>query len=90
MGRQAGTPDPTASPEARRNAGSDGDRFGYHVCYFSPADEHKVQLKDAGIRAGIAGATTAGVRRRLIQFSHLPVPNPGLTMPASRRLKPAA
>jgi hypothetical protein len=49
-----------------------------------------VQLKDAGIRAGIAGATTAGVRRRLIQFSHLPVPNPELTMPASRRLKPAA
>jgi len=37
--------------------------LGYHLCYGSPADEHMVQPKDAGIMAQIVGATTAGVSR---------------------------
>jgi len=49
--------------------------LGYHLCYGSPADEHMVQPKDAGIMVEIAGATTTGVRRP-IQFFHLPVPKP--------------
>jgi hypothetical protein len=49
--------------------------LGYHLCYGSPADEHMVQPKDAGIMAAIVGATVAGVRRP-IQFFHLPVPKP--------------
>jgi hypothetical protein len=49
--------------------------LGYHLCYGSPADEHMVQPKDAGIMAEIVAATTAGVRRD-IQFFHLPVPKP--------------
>lgn len=49
--------------------------LGYHLCYGSPADEHLVQPKDAGIMVEIAGAITAGVRRP-IQFFHLPVPKP--------------
>jgi hypothetical protein len=49
--------------------------LGYHLCYGSPADEHMVQPKDAGIMAEIVGATVAGVRRP-IQFFHLPVPKP--------------
>jgi hypothetical protein len=50
---------------------------GYHLCYGSPADEHMVQPRDAGIMAEIVGATVAGVRRP-IQFFHLPVPKPRL------------
>jgi hypothetical protein len=52
-----------------------GIELGYHLCYGSPADEHMVQPKDAGIMAEIVQATTAGVRRD-IQFFHLPVPKP--------------
>jgi hypothetical protein len=50
-----------------------GIEMGYHLCYGSPADEHLVQPKDAGILVemmnGIAAATT-----RRIDFFHIPVP----------------
>jgi hypothetical protein len=49
--------------------------LGYHLCYGSPADEHLVQPKDAGIMVEIVNAISAGVRRP-IQFFHLPVPKP--------------
>src|SRR4029079_18424870 len=49
--------------------------LGYHLCYGSPADEHLVQPKDAGIMVEIVNAISAGVRRP-IQFFHLPVPQP--------------
>src|SRR5437870_6867716 len=35
--------------------------LGYHLCYGSPADEHLVQPKDAGIMVEMANAITAGV-----------------------------
>jgi hypothetical protein len=47
--------------------------LGYHLCYGSPADEHLVQPKDAGIMVEMTNAIAAGVRRS-IQFFHLPVP----------------
>jgi hypothetical protein len=47
--------------------------LGYHLCYGSPADEHMVQPKDAGIMVQIVNGVTARVRRP-IQFFHLPVP----------------
>ena len=47
--------------------------LGYHLCYGSPADEHLVQPKDAGIMVEITNAIVAGVRRP-IQFFHMPVP----------------
>jgi len=49
--------------------------LGYHLCYGSPADEHVIQPKDAGIMVEIANAVSAGVRRP-IHFFHLPVPKP--------------
>jgi hypothetical protein len=49
--------------------------LGYHLCYGSPADEHLVQPKDAGIMVEMVNAIGAGVRRP-IQFFHLPVPKP--------------
>ena len=49
--------------------------LGYHLCYGSPADEHLVQPKDAGVMVEIVNAISAGVRRP-IQFFHLPVPRP--------------
>jgi hypothetical protein len=49
--------------------------FGYHLCYGSPADEHVIQPKDAGVMVEIANAVSAGVGRP-IQFFHLPVPKP--------------
>src|SRR5689334_19495402 len=49
--------------------------LGYHLCYASPADEHVIQPKDAGIMAAMINAVSAGVRRP-IQFFHLPVPKP--------------
>lgn len=49
--------------------------LGYHLCYGSPADEHMVQPKDAGIMVEMTNAIAAGVRRP-IQFFHLPVPKP--------------
>ncbi|HUC44970.1 MAG TPA: hypothetical protein VMR94_00315 [Hyphomicrobiaceae bacterium] len=47
--------------------------LGYHLCYGSPADEHLVQPKDAGLMVEMANAILAGVKRS-IQFLHLPVP----------------
>ena len=49
--------------------------LGYHLCYGSPADEHVIQPKDAGIMVEIVNAISAGVQRS-IQFFHLPVPKP--------------
>jgi hypothetical protein len=52
-----------------------GIELGYHLCYGSPADEHMVQPKDAGIMVEMTNAVAAGVKRP-IQFFHLPVPKP--------------
>ncbi len=49
--------------------------LGYHLCYGSPADEHMVQPKDAGIMVEMVNAIAARVKRP-IQFFHLPVPKP--------------
>ena len=49
--------------------------LGYHLCYGSPADEHMVQPKDAGIMVEMTNAIAARVARP-IQFFHLPVPKP--------------
>ncbi len=49
--------------------------LGFHLCYGSPADEHVIQPKDAGIMAEMVNAVSAGIGR-LIQFFHLPVPKP--------------
>jgi len=49
--------------------------LGYHLCYGSPADEHVIQPKNAGIMVEMTNAVSAGVRRP-IQFFHLPVPQP--------------
>jgi hypothetical protein len=49
--------------------------LGFHLCYGSPADEHVIQPKDAGIMVEIVNAVSTGVRRP-IQFFHLPVPKP--------------
>ena len=49
--------------------------LGYHLCYGSPADEHVIQPKHAGIMVELANAVSSGVRRP-IQFFHLPVPRP--------------
>jgi hypothetical protein len=47
--------------------------LGYHLCYGSPADEHLIQPKDAGVMVEIVNAVSDGVGRP-IQFFHLPVP----------------
>jgi len=47
--------------------------LGYHLCYGSPADEHLVQPRDAGIMVEIANAIVKAVKRP-IQFFHMPVP----------------
>ena len=49
--------------------------LGYHLCYGSPADEHMVQPKDAGLMVEMVNAIVARVKRP-IQFFHLPVPKP--------------
>src|ERR1700730_8335239 len=50
-----------------------GIELGYHLCYGSPADEHMVQPKDAGVMVEMTNAIVAGVKRP-IQFFHMPVP----------------
>jgi hypothetical protein len=50
-----------------------GIELGFHLCYGSPADQHVIQPKDAGIMVEITNAIAAGVKRP-IQFFHLPVP----------------
>jgi hypothetical protein len=47
--------------------------LGYHLCYGSPADEHLVQPKDAGIMVEMVNGIVSGVSRP-IDFFHLPVP----------------
>jgi len=47
--------------------------LGYHLCYGSPADEHMVQPKDAGIMVEIVNGIVGRVKRG-IDFFHLPVP----------------
>jgi hypothetical protein len=47
--------------------------LGYHLCYGSPADEHLVQPRDAGIMVEMTNAIAAEVKRP-IQYFHLPVP----------------
>jgi len=49
--------------------------LGFHLCYGSPADEHVIQPKDAGVMVEMTNAVSRGVRRP-IQFFHLPVPKP--------------
>jgi len=49
--------------------------LGYHLCYGSPADEHMVQPKDAGLMVEMVNAVSASVQRP-IEFFHLPVPKP--------------
>jgi hypothetical protein len=49
--------------------------LGYHLCYGSPADEHMVQPKDAGLMVEMVNAVCASVQRP-IEFFHLPVPKP--------------
>jgi hypothetical protein len=50
-----------------------GVELGYHLCYGSPADEHLVQPKDAGLMVEMANAISARVQRP-IHYFHLPVP----------------
>jgi hypothetical protein len=59
--------------EAIGDAVPAGVELGYHLCYGSPADEHLVQPKDAGLMVEMTNAIAAGVRRP-IQFFHMPVP----------------
>jgi len=49
-----------------------GIELGYHLCYGSPADEHMVLPKDAGIMVELTNAVVARVKRP-IQFVHMPV-----------------
>jgi hypothetical protein len=46
--------------------------LGYHLCYGSPADEHMVLPRDAGIMTGMANAIAARVARP-ITYVHMPV-----------------
>lgn len=50
-----------------------GIELGYHLCYGSPADEHLVQPKDAGLMVDMVDAVSARVTRP-IHYFHLPVP----------------
>jgi hypothetical protein len=50
-----------------------GIELGYHLCYGSPADEHLIQPKDAGLMVEMTNAVSARVRRP-IHYFHLPVP----------------
>jgi hypothetical protein len=49
-----------------------GIELGYHLCYGSPADEHMVLPKDAGVMVEMTNRIAAAVKRP-IQFFHLPV-----------------
>jgi hypothetical protein len=50
-----------------------GIELGYHFCYGSPADEHLIQPKDAGLMVEMVNAVSARVKRP-IHYVHLPVP----------------
>ena len=47
--------------------------LGYHLCYGSPADEHLVMPRDAGILVEMLNGIDAAVTRK-IEFLHVPVP----------------
>jgi hypothetical protein len=77
-------------------AGPADVELGYHLCYGSPADQHLVMPRDAGVLAELTRAIVAAVRRPL-DFIHLPVPRErddagyfaplrGLGLPARTRL----
>lgn len=50
-----------------------GVEMGYHLCYGSPADEHLVQPKDAGVLVEMMEGIAAATKRR-VDFFHIPVP----------------
>jgi len=50
-----------------------GVELGFHLCYGSPADEHLVQPRDAGLMVEMINAVSARVKRP-IHYFHLPVP----------------
>lgn len=47
--------------------------LGYHLCYGTPAQEHMVMPKDAGILVELLNGITAAVQRT-VDYVHLPVP----------------
>jgi len=47
--------------------------LGFHLCYGSPADEHLVQPRDAGVMVEMTNAIAAGIARPVDWF-HMPVP----------------
>ena len=47
--------------------------LGYHLCYGSPADEHLVMPRDAGILVEMLNGINTAVTRK-IEFLHVPVP----------------
>src|SRR5690606_17387650 len=55
------------------NAVPAGIELGYHLCYGSPADEHLVQPKDAGIMTDLIRSLLPRLSRP-VQYFHLPVP----------------
>ena len=55
------------------NAVPQAVELGWHLCYGSPADQHCVQPRDAGIMVEIANAVAVRLERP-IQFWHMPVP----------------
>jgi hypothetical protein len=44
--------------------------LGYHLCYGSPADEHLVQPKDAGLMVEMANEVSARVARPIRYFTY--------------------
>ena len=66
--------DETLDVLTRIGEGIPGDiELGYHLCYGSPADEHLVQPKDAGLMVEMTNEVSVRVARP-IQYFHLPVP----------------
>ena len=48
--------------------------LGYHLCYGTPAEEHLVMPKDAGILVELMNGIVSGVTRA-VDYIHLPVPS---------------
>jgi hypothetical protein len=55
------------------NAVPDDAELGYHLCYGTPAEEHLVMPRDAGILVEIMNGIGGAVNRR-VDFIHVPVP----------------
>lgn len=51
-----------------------GAELGYHLCYGTPAEEHLVMPKDAGILVELMNGIVSGVHRA-VDYIHLPVPS---------------